>query len=369
MGTLKKKFGSKKTEDAKVKAPVVNLPPPPPDSELEKKFIKLLEELEVPLEAREGMSKTYSSGMKWTFINEHLTSMKEQSKKIEATSDIRDSPMYFMQKLEAEPDLKTLAALKSALLSETLPWVNKFRELGGVVALFRLISMYEIKPEKSKDDINSLINCVLSLKGIMNTKSGLEAVRKFPKAVEKIMLILDVDSARLRNAIFEMLATITVIGGKESHSSMIEALEQYQQQKRTLSRFSILVDILKYDSKSEDPAQLEEVKMNCLTFINCLINIPDSLAEREEIRSEFDRLKLKGVLKSKISNTEDVNLKEQIKTFNTDAQIDDEAFKSLLSLPKSSVLDPHEIVKQLQKKDSNSYLFGTIFYVNNEKSS
>jgi hypothetical protein len=81
-------------------------------------------------------------------------------------------------------------------------------------------------------------------------------------------------------------------------SIALEAMFYYKFVKREPTKFQHLVDTLRFDHKGEyeQSGLLVEMKIVCLSFINCLINIPDKLAERAEVRSEFVRLGLREIV-------------------------------------------------------------------------
>jgi hypothetical protein len=68
-----------------------------------------------------------------------------QTKMTQGTSDIKDSPTFFIQKLEAEADFDTMSKLRISLSCEPLVWLDKFRELGGLSSLLRIATQVEKK--------------------------------------------------------------------------------------------------------------------------------------------------------------------------------------------------------------------------------
>jgi hypothetical protein len=63
----------------------------------------------------------------------------------QGTSDVKDTPSFFIHKLEAEADFDTLSKLRISLSCEPLIWLDKFRELGGLASLLRIASQVEKK--------------------------------------------------------------------------------------------------------------------------------------------------------------------------------------------------------------------------------
>ena len=102
--------------------------------------------------------------------------------------------------------------------------------------------------------------------------------------------------------------------------------------------------------------QLFTTQIACLSFINCLINTPEHLADREEIRAEFLRLGLSslvkvGLLLRSFQREQDIKQKERILAPELKAQI--EVFEEF------SVQDEEEFAQRFGKRPINLKYFST----------
>lgn len=73
------------------------------------------------------------------------------------------------------------------------------------------------KCRKTKDDLEIILQCILSLKSLMNNKYGMKEILETKDAINKIVLCLDCDYIRIRIAIFEIMSTICYIHGSYGH--------------------------------------------------------------------------------------------------------------------------------------------------------
>jgi hypothetical protein len=132
--------------------------------------------------------------------------------------------------LKTEVDVNLLTSLRVTLTSEPLIWLTSFRELTGVSLLLHILQDTERKSvyanlvdfclrftRKSKDDLEIILQCILSLKSLMNNKYGMKEILETKDAINKIVLCLDCDYIRIRIAIFEILSTICYIHGAYGH--------------------------------------------------------------------------------------------------------------------------------------------------------
>mmetsp|Transcript_26457 Transcript_26457/g.37250 ORF Transcript_26457/g.37250 Transcript_26457/m.37250 type:complete len:1253 (+) Transcript_26457:69-3827(+) len=352
-----------------------SLPPMPEAAELNKMFSQLLEDLDVPKDKRENMMKDYSNQMKWSFLYQHKLKLDSAKRSLSQENDnssdsdskkedrnhqsIKNTPQYFISKLQSgEADLDCLISLRVSLSTEPIIWMNKFREIKGIPALSKLIQELEKKTNKTKTDIEFLYQCVLCIKVIMNNKYGLKEVIETPDALNRMILCLDISHPKMKIALFEIFSTVCVVFGQQGHSLSVDSMTYYKFVKREPARFAHLVEVLKY-RKTENQPQNIELWVNCLTFINCLINIPDSLATRVEIRSEFLRLSIKEIieeLESKEKNMPE-ELSTQIKIFQDHLQADEQEFVERFERRKIRLDDPQDIFKNLNEIVSSlSYL-------------
>lgn len=61
------------------------------------------------------------------------------------SANIKNTPQYFVHKLESEEDVESLTSLRIALSTEPLIWVSQFREAKGTPILIKIVDKYERK--------------------------------------------------------------------------------------------------------------------------------------------------------------------------------------------------------------------------------
>jgi len=325
------------------------LPPLPESAELDRMFAQLLEDLETPVSARDNMMTMYSNQMKWVFLHENKIRNDNTKKLLVGDNDesialIKNTPQYFISQLKSQPDVDAVKSLRVSIATEPVIWSNTFRTLKGFPVLFDILSQTEKIPKKSRVDLELLLQIILCIKALMNnnqgmrelvfgdnlgastetfngmtsvnsTFNGMSSVNSdtnvtastssgsigqvvYSSYLSKLALCFDCDSPKIKIALYEIFATICIVHKKIGHRLCLDAMSYFKYIKRERTRFGHIVESIKYDKiKSEHEMQTNEVWISSLSLINCLINTPDTLVERTEIRNEFLRLGLDIVIK------------------------------------------------------------------------
>ncbi|EFA86573.1 actin binding protein [Heterostelium album PN500] len=113
------------------------------------------------------------------------------SHKKSTSKPVSHSPQYFVEGLKSNPSKEVLTSLRVRLGNQPLKWLKEFIAIDGVALLIKVLSTFEIKPNKTPDDILIIAQCLHSLKLIMNNRIGLDAVIKIPNSIGSISLLLD----------------------------------------------------------------------------------------------------------------------------------------------------------------------------------
>jgi len=186
----------------------------------------------------------------------------------------------------------------------------------------------------------------------------LKDVLEIKDVVNKITLCMGCNHARIKIAVLEILCTLCLVHGQIGHRVAIEAMSYFKFVHREPVRFTHLVEILKYtDLKGEHESQAFEIKMNCLSFINCLINIPDKLADRTQIRSEFLRLGLQEIIDDIQIKLKVPEILAQVKVFQEDLKADEDEFAEKFQRKDVELDNPSHIFENLQEiLESLTYL-------------
>lgn len=69
-----------------------------------------------------------------------------------------------------------------------------------------------------------------------------------------------------------------------------------------------------------------------MQFINCLVNTPDDLALREEVRTDFLRLGIRKVIEQLKKSEKNDLLNTQFQNFLDDMEVDHDEMKSAVGL-------------------------------------
>lgn len=107
---------------------------------------------------------------------------------------------------------------------------------------------------------------------------------------------------------------------------------------------------MKYDKlESLDPEIQEQIKFECLTLTNLLINIPESLSVRSEIRNDFLEAGLLNVLEDLKKKTFSDQVRKQIQVFEDYTKDDNEELQKLIEKRAIKWDDPIDMMDALNE--------------------
>jgi len=255
------------SSDRKKKRPTRNkssaLPPMPPDSELDRLFEQLLLNIGVG-EEQKGMLRRQGPEQKWTMIcqskEELLTS---ETNKPETLIDILKAPSM---------NLKNAETLRVCFRTESMAWLQKFIDLGGLTLFFQKFGQL-LRVQTVSDEVTELITeFTLSAKGLLNAKPALDAVSKTAGSLESLVLAVDFLAPDKKVIALEMLAALC-IWSLEAHRAIFSFVEPLRLEK--------FLRVLR-----DDQADIN-LKAAVVTFVNALVHGIHEPRDRQKFREKF----------------------------------------------------------------------------------
>ncbi|KAF8440770.1 armadillo-type protein, partial [Boletus edulis BED1] len=174
----------------------------------------------------------------------------------------------------------------------------------GIIAISGLLSSLVGKGGKRKaltDSENSvLLEVIRSLRVLLNTESGFDAVLLSPTIVTHIAYSLHGSSLKIRTLAAELLAGTCMVSFDEGHRAVLAALSEYRIAYNELFRFQSFVSALKIPDSDVDSVipgvtfsteeeGIWEARTAFMALVNALTNCPHTLEERIVLRDEFSR--------------------------------------------------------------------------------
>jgi len=210
--------------------------------------------------------------------------------------------------------VKHLLSLRVTLTSAKLPWVRDFCQGGKGpgqinVILDKTLNRYKTGASRTNDlDEDILLECVRSLRVLMNIQPGFTAVLTSPELISKIAYCLHTGNDRLRMMAADLLAALCIVAeAGQGRQLVLDAMTDFQTYYAERFRFEYLVESLvekasqrgeTFFTDSNNPMAAFDYKTSALTLINAMISSAINLSDRIALREEFWRRGLQGVVKS-----------------------------------------------------------------------
>ncbi|KAF9232167.1 hypothetical protein BU15DRAFT_55302 [Melanogaster broomeanus] len=208
--------------------------------------------------------------------------------------------------------VKHMISLRVHLSTAKLSWIENFIVKEGITTIGHLLSSLVGKGGKRKaltdSESSALLEVIKSLRVLLNTESGFDAVLLSPTIIAHIAYSIHGTSLKTRTLAAELLAATCMVLFDEGHRAVLAALSEYRIAYNELFRFQSLVAALKLpDSQIGEPAAPEvtmpaeeegtwEARTAFIVLINALTNCPNSLEERIVLRDEFSRRGLNEII-------------------------------------------------------------------------
>ncbi|XP_070197131.1 inverted formin-2-like isoform X2 [Littorina saxatilis] len=222
------------------------------------------------------------------------------------------------------PSVQTFAALKRKLKGSGKEWMQGFLDHEGLEALLDCVDSLGSRRVTQLSDALLLLECVSCVKGVLNSKLGLELLVQRPDYVCRLVKALDTTNVMVKKQVIELLSALCVYSA-EGHSLALQALETFKTLKKLRYRFSLVVTELR-------TTELVAYKTTLMAFVNCiLVSCDDDLQERCRIRSEFIGLNLLDIIHN-MRNEDDDDLIIQCDVFDDEKSADDDALSAEMSL-------------------------------------
>lgn len=175
------------------------------------------------------------------------------------------------------------------------------------------------KRQLSADDIELQVEIMRCLQQMLTPKPNLEEFVLIAENINRLILGLASPDPRARNITLETMAPI-IIFTDDGHSKVLAAFNHFKFKRREARRFETVLDILRHERAGE-------MVISSLLILNSLVNTPEELDDRMEMRNELLSLgygEILEELRKKFPQNNDVMT--QLRTFTEDREVDEEEF-------------------------------------------
>jgi len=271
-------------------------------------------------------AENLSSQAKWILIYQH----KEM--KLTKNTGNNKSAEFLIQKLTADEDIATLKEIIFSFNHESIDWITKWEELGGIKLLIKILDN-NIKKTLEKGDNSDLTEMrSLLLKSLVTytrTKTGLSGLIRTENALSTLLLNISIpDISEETILLVFKLITVPCMIPPDGHHRVMGAVEYYKEKNNEKNRFDVLLKLLENSSSIK-------IKSALLTFINALVNGPNDIDIRIRIRKELYHHGFKEILDKlrdlDLSDENNFEIDNQIQIFDDEEKNDAEDFKARFS--------------------------------------
>ncbi|CAL4065974.1 unnamed protein product, partial [Meganyctiphanes norvegica] len=204
------------------------------------------------------------------------------------------------------PSVSNYSGIKKLMQLANKEWLEDFLNLDGLGVLFESLERLSDKGFSSITDALLQLECVLCVKAVMNSESGLEHIINSDNYTRKLAKALDSKNMLVKKQVFELLSALCMYSQK-GHDLSLDALNNYKVFKKQRYRFQLVLEELR-------EAEVVDYQTTLVAFINCLILGAQHLPTRVALRNEFIGLDLERILKELV-DIEDEQLNIQIQAF------------------------------------------------------
>jgi len=293
-------------------ATLKSLPPIPPAEELENMFMEVVARMNVPDADKERM-RAFPAEKKWQLVldSDQQRTMLPPKHYL----DLLDHHLKKRRKKKAnqsakehESTEKDLQGMEISLRTNPLSWINEFVDppSNGYELLSEFLDLIPEEPDFEKERYISLL-CV---KAVMNNKYGMTYILKRPGGIAQLVNFLIVDHDKTHILLYTLLAAVCVVGGPEGHKQVLAALDKFAVTTKEPTRFHTLVGRLANEKYNYD------YKASCLSFVNVLVHVPESIHFRLYLQYEFTQLGMDGLVDTLLAANSEV-LNVQLHSYST----------------------------------------------------
>ncbi|XP_036212605.2 protein diaphanous isoform X2 [Bactrocera oleae] len=332
------------------------------DSEIDLKFLEILEDMNIPKDKREPLlKKTHAEKRKMVFMH-----LKGKNSNEHRSSSRFEKPFDYIEYLRNKEHnenkiYQCLESLRVALTSNPISWIKEFGEDGinEIILLLR-----RCLKERGFDRIE--LECIRCLKAVMNNTWGLNLVLT-PELHTVVLLLahyLNPLKPQTMCEAVKLLASFCLVPERNGYDKVLRAITTAASNKyKTSERFRPIVDALFMEGKC-DPKR--DLACHSLIFINTLTNTPSDLNFRLHLRCEIMRMGLYDrfdLFKGIVSKSNNDALKQHFKIFNEIREDDFEEFTQRfenVSFNMDDMADCFEVLKNLVTDTSSEPYFLSI---------
>eukprot|EP01119_Soliformovum_irregulare_P017325 TRINITY_DN5126_c0_g1_i1.p1 TRINITY_DN5126_c0_g1~~TRINITY_DN5126_c0_g1_i1.p1 ORF type:complete len:1319 (-),score=517.97 TRINITY_DN5126_c0_g1_i1:43-3999(-) len=262
--------------------------------------------------------------------SEMKKSLRKSAKKFDLpkkmTSDVgfgSISPEQLVKSLQAHPKIVTLLQLEGSLAYSKL-WFTNFLKCDGLNTLIDVLTrtQEQIESGKQSEYFLYLDKCVHCLQIIINKQAGLAELLTVPQGMRKLVTQLQPKintQWKRRRVILDIFSAVSAM--PEGHALVLDAMDYLKTLSNEKKRFEGLIDALTEESGTE-------FKRDCMSMLNTLINTPEDITLRVNVRDELINL---GILNSikKLRKITDEEMTFQLDLFEDDMKTDQSELKAM----------------------------------------
>lgn len=341
------------------------------DEEVERLFAEMLLTLGLPFDKVEAML-ALPIRKKRALLAEH---MRESGNQAPRSRGVQSTPEFNLHALQSAdiPSLQELRRLRVELSAAPPRWVQKFIEIGGAIALVRIMNELHdksLRGNKKKLPIAALLEeCVRCLHYLLREVSLATKILEAPKATRAVVLCLrfapyqknasqpsKVFSQSGLATLLRILCLMCILPGL--HAKILDELMLIRENQKKKSRFANIL------LRLTDRAVGLDSRVEYMTLINAMVNAPEDVWARAGIRKQLNGVGMKEalkVLKAHPPSSVYEELDLQISVYEDEARADE---KQLSRRRGAGVFVPVKDVELTEERKSISAddVFGKIIH-------
>jgi dishevelled associated activator of morphogenesis len=268
--------------------------PMPPESEVDEKFSKMVEELGLS----QALMHDLTTEKKWMIYCSRMqdiasgppTSNAEHY--IQAVSDISQRlSQGTTEEADSEDNIKLANDLRTDLRTQPIKFVEKFIKHKGLECLLNFLMQMNLDVRQSQ--LHYVI--IACIKALMNNQKGRAHVLAHPVGIKIVAQSMKTHNVKIKIQVLEILGAVCLVPG--GHKKVLEAMEEFHEFAVERARFqTIVLDLYGSLEDGHDPSSLQ---IAIMSFINALISFKageESLEMRMHLRYEFLMLGIEPIL-------------------------------------------------------------------------
>ncbi|KAK8798726.1 hypothetical protein WA158_007810 [Blastocystis sp. Blastoise] len=319
---------------------------PSSSDSLNLKYIKCLDDLDIPENKRGTLVLNTSQERKWDVIKSLMqNTVSDDESIVDACIELLQEPYILLDNIK---EIQVLLRTKGRSMH------NKFMNRNGLDLLCKHINTLiqfdntVLSFYKSESITLSVLNqCLLCIKDIMNIKTGMDAILETSETIYLLVTCMNTIDPLILNTLFEILSVVCFYS-YEGHLLVIQAFDKYSYATKESIRYETLVGLLAISKTPDYSTQI-------LSFINIFVNACTSIDDRMNMRRDLlqnDILLVCSQLLTEDSKHDD----DFIYQYNS----------FLDQMSKDKDLSMSETVNMTSAKDLCTYLENSISHTYNE---